>query len=312
MIIVSVLMITYNHENFIREAIDGVLMQKTDFPIELIIGEDCSTDSTRKIVVEYAEKYPDLIRPLLPESNLGMMKNFIKTMEAAKGKYIALCEGDDYWTDPYKLQKQVDFLEDNTDYCLCCHRFSLLQGNSIIESKEEKKHIFQNKDYFDFDVELNLQHWFTQTLTVVFKKESLDFEYLNKMKYVFDSTLMFSILRNGKGRCLNQNFGVYRINPQGIFTGRDTVEYTRMYYDAWKSVYEIERDNLSKDNYMYFLISYMKIQIKKGSVKNFNQIIIQLNEYFRLVTFGEFVSTCVLLTKYLFQRVYLNVFRKYG
>ena len=113
MIIVSVLMITYNHENFIREAIDGVLMQKTTFPIELIIGEDCSTDSTRKIVVEYAEKYPDLIRPLLPGSNLGMMKNFNKTMEAAKGKYIAICEGDDYWTDPLKLQKQVDILEAN-------------------------------------------------------------------------------------------------------------------------------------------------------------------------------------------------------
>ena len=135
---VSVLMITYNHENFIREAIEGVLMQKTDFPIELIIGEDCSTDGTRKIVMEYASKYPDIIRPLLPDSNLGMMKNFIETMQAATGKYIALCEGDDYWTDPYKLQKQVDILNKlpdiisvTTNSSVCDFSGNLIQSEKI-------------------------------------------------------------------------------------------------------------------------------------------------------------------------------------
>lgn len=117
-IVVSICMITYNHENFIREAIEGVLMQKTDFPIELIIGEDCSTDNTRSIVLEYAAKYPDIIRPLLPDKNLGVTRNFFETLQSATGKYIALCEGDDYWTDPNKLQKQVDFLEANDEYPL--------------------------------------------------------------------------------------------------------------------------------------------------------------------------------------------------
>ena len=114
--LVSVCMITYNHEKYISQSIDGVLMQKTDFPIELVIGEDCSTDNTRNLCMEYKEKYPDKIKLLLPEKNLGMIQNFNATIQSCAGKYIALCEGDDYWIDPYKLQKQVDFLEANPDF----------------------------------------------------------------------------------------------------------------------------------------------------------------------------------------------------
>jgi len=120
--LVSVCMITYNHENFIKDAIEGILMQKTSFPIELIIGEDCSTDNTRKIVKDYEEKYPEIIFAQYSEKNLGMINNFLNVLQAARGKYIALCEGDDYWTDPLKLQKQVDFLEANPEYVICANR----------------------------------------------------------------------------------------------------------------------------------------------------------------------------------------------
>jgi len=92
-------MITYNHERYIIQAIQGVLMQKTDFPIELIIGEDCSTDRTREIVFDYQKKYSDRIRVITADNNVGMMNNSSRTMAACRGKYIALCEGDDYWTD---------------------------------------------------------------------------------------------------------------------------------------------------------------------------------------------------------------------
>lgn len=120
-ILASVVMTTYNHENYIRKAIEGVLMQKTNFPIELIIGEDCSNDNTRNIVLEYENKYPLIIKLLLSEKNLGMTENYIRTVQATTGKYIAFCEGDDYWTDPLKLQKQVDFMEANEDCSLCYH-----------------------------------------------------------------------------------------------------------------------------------------------------------------------------------------------
>ncbi len=109
--LVSVHMITYNQERFIRRAIDSVLAQKTDFPFELVIGEDCSTDGTRQIVRDYQQKHPEKIRVVTSERNVGPKKNFVRTIEACRGKYIAFCEGDDFWHCPDKLQIQADYLE---------------------------------------------------------------------------------------------------------------------------------------------------------------------------------------------------------
>lgn len=114
--LVSVLMITYNHEEYIARAIEGVLAQRTDFPFELIIGEDCSTDSTGKIAREYAQRFPDVIKLIASTQNVGGHENSHRTQRAARGKYFAWCEGDDYWHDPRKLAIQADFLERNPDY----------------------------------------------------------------------------------------------------------------------------------------------------------------------------------------------------
>jgi len=127
--LVSVVMPTYNHEPYIAQAIEGALMQKTNFSYEVLIGEDGSSDGTREICKEYAAKYPDKIRLFLNDrKNVIYINglptgrwNFINLLKNSKGKYIALCEGDDYWIDPYKLQKQFDFLEHNTDYIICYH-----------------------------------------------------------------------------------------------------------------------------------------------------------------------------------------------
>ena len=113
--LVSVKMITFNHAPFIAQAIEGVLRQKTKFPFELVIGEDCSIDGTREIAYRYQEKYPDIIRIVTSDQNVGMKKNGYRTTKACNGKYIAFCEGDDYWHHPGKIQKQVDYLEANPD-----------------------------------------------------------------------------------------------------------------------------------------------------------------------------------------------------
>ena len=113
-ILVSICCITYNHEKYIRDAIEGFLMQKTDFPFEVLIHDDASTDGTADIIREYETKYPDIIKPIYQTENQyskGIKISATYNYPRAKGKYIALCEGDDYWIDPYKLQKQVDFLE---------------------------------------------------------------------------------------------------------------------------------------------------------------------------------------------------------
>ncbi len=118
--LVSVNMITYNHAPYIAQAIEGVLQQKTNFAFELVIGEDCSTDRTREVVFEYQKKYPDIIRVITSEQNVGARKNSYRTEKACRGKYIAFCDGDDYWHNPYKMQKQVDYLESHPE-CVMVH-----------------------------------------------------------------------------------------------------------------------------------------------------------------------------------------------
>jgi len=128
----SVSLITYNQKKYIKQAIEGALQQKTNFTWELIIGDDCSTDGTRDILIAYQKKYPRLISLILhSKRNEGVpgKLNFLSTINAASGKYIALLDGDDYWTDPNKLQKQVNFLEANSDFAICCHRIYLKKNN---------------------------------------------------------------------------------------------------------------------------------------------------------------------------------------
>lgn len=119
--IVSVIMLSYNHGSVIRNAIDSVLMQKTDFPFELLIGDDASKDNSPEILKDYADRYPDIIRLVQRTENIGTTRNAYDLMTRARGKYLASCESDDYWIDEHKLQKQVCFLENHTEYIGCTH-----------------------------------------------------------------------------------------------------------------------------------------------------------------------------------------------
>lgn len=115
---VSIFMLTYNQEDFIAKTIEGVLDQKANFCYQLVIGEDSSSDSTRQICEFYSNRFPDKIKLLDSNKRYGLIHNFMRTLKECDGKYIAVCDGDDYWTDPYKLQKQFDFLESHTDHSI--------------------------------------------------------------------------------------------------------------------------------------------------------------------------------------------------
>ena len=171
---VSVVVTTYNHRDYISECLEGILMQQTTFPFEIILGEDASTDGTREVCKAYAEKYSDIIRLFLRsrgdviyiEGHPTGRSNFMESLKVSKGKYIALCEGDDYWTDPLKLQKQVDFLEAHPDYALCFHRAQLLNEkgeftlHAIPEDFEENTFVYKDL----------LSHYnFIATASVLFK-----------------------------------------------------------------------------------------------------------------------------------------------
>src|ERR1700686_765845 len=122
----SVMLITYNHEPFIAQVLQSILDQRVNFDYEIVVGEDCSTDRTREILMNFHYRYPGRIVPLLRDRNLGMMLNLKQTPSACQGKYVALIEGDDYWTCEDKLQKQVDFLDSHPEYAICCHRARIL------------------------------------------------------------------------------------------------------------------------------------------------------------------------------------------
>lgn len=147
-------MITYNHEKFIEQAVESVMMQETNFPYELVISDDCSPDRTREIVIAFQQKYPDRIRLLLPEQNLGAKQNWTRNLLACDGEFIAMLEGDDYWTSPHKLQRQVDFLAASPD-CSAC--FTLTQvrseshaaSESFIPAKSVPARKFSTEDFLE-------------------------------------------------------------------------------------------------------------------------------------------------------------------
>ena len=157
-IMVSVYCITYNHKDFIRKCLDGIVMQKTDFKFEVVIYDDCSTDGTREIVLEYIEKYPDLFVPILPDENRAQKEGFhginVDMCKKCQGKYIALCEGDDYWTDENKLQIQVDYMEKHPDFSGCFHkslRKNVLKGEDICY-KPTPEELFGKTEFDIYDV----------------------------------------------------------------------------------------------------------------------------------------------------------------
>lgn len=209
--LVSACMITYNHGVFIKEAIEGVLMQETSFPIECIIGEDYSIDNTRLICEKYEKKYSNIIKLLSSEKNLGAMSNLIRTLKACQGKYIALCEGDDYWTDPCKLQKQVDFLDNNPDYSLCGH--SALQ---IFEEEERPNQIYKPKNLKDFyTIEDLIFASSIPTASFMIRRKIID----NLPLWLYnvrqgDYALLLLSAAKGKVRFIDETMSVYRKHAQ--------------------------------------------------------------------------------------------------
>ncbi|HEX4774492.1 MAG TPA: glycosyltransferase [Candidatus Saccharimonadales bacterium] len=167
---VSIIAISYNHEKYIRQALDSFINQQTDFSYEIVIGDDHSTDDTVKIIKEYAAKHPDLIKPILRSKNVGIPKNFADTMNHASGEYIALCECDDFWTDQHKLQIQADFLDNNPQDALCFHPVSI-----VFENKEGKTgtEVFPDKKEFkEFTLVELLRRNFMQTNSVMYRRQT--------------------------------------------------------------------------------------------------------------------------------------------
>ena len=232
----SVSVITYNQENYISQTIDSILCQKVNFKYELIIGDDCSTDGTRNILKEYEAKYPQIKLILHKEKNKGVpgKENFLSTINAARGKYIALLDGDDYWTDPLKLQKQVDFLEANPNFAICFHRVKIVYDDNSQEPKLSNENL---KEVLDFEDLALKNHIYTPSC--VFRNGLFkEFPEWFHQSPIGDWILHLLNAQHGKVKFLTDVMAVYRVHQGGVWSVQ-TNEYRTV---RWKKVVENCRD----------------------------------------------------------------------
>jgi glycosyltransferase involved in cell wall biosynthesis len=242
--VVSCRVSTYQHAPFIRQCLEGILMQKTNFPIEIVIGEDESLDGTREICIEYAKKHPDIIRLFLHKRENNILVNGepsskfqgTYTMFKLRSKYQAICEGDDYWTDPYKLQKQVDFLEGNPEYGLVYSDVDrYYQSNKILE-----KHIFKNilslkeNTFEDFLVNA----WWLAPCTWMIRRDTLDQlpRYPSNFR-VGDFPMLLSLARFSKIGFISDSTAVYRVLEKSASRNNSNWRFD---YSLRKGIFEIQ------------------------------------------------------------------------
>lgn len=214
---VSICMITYNHEKHIQQAIEGVLMQEGDFDIDLIISNDNSPDNTDRVIQKMLKNHPraSAINYINHEKNIGVMPNFTSSLQLCKGKYIALCDGDDYWTDPLKLQKQISFLEENSEYAASFHEVEMLFDDKKIPFSVYRKNKINSSVYFK-DVVTN--DWLIPTCSFVFKKDKMVIPPFYKEFNYGDFPLFCCILINSKAHYSKDIMGIYRRNNTSSLT----------------------------------------------------------------------------------------------
>jgi glycosyltransferase involved in cell wall biosynthesis len=218
--LVSVIVITYNHEAYIEQAIEGILAQQCDFPIELIIGEDKSQDRTLEICRDYQKRIPHLIRIVTWHENVGPNANYLRCWGRARGKYVAICEGDDYWIDPDKLTKQVAFMEASPDTMLSGALVRMLD-NSTGLFYEELFGPIQMKEQYGLEDVIVRQCFHTSTF--LFRAADFKIPACARSVFCLDTILMSAASLQGSLRCISDTLSVYRLHGGGIITGLDWI-----------------------------------------------------------------------------------------
>lgn len=301
---VSICCATYNHVLFIRQCLDGFVMQKTKFPIEILIHDDASTDGTQDIIREYEAKYPNIIKPIYQKENQyskGVKVSLVYNYSRVKGKYIALCEGDDYWTDPYKLQKQVDFLESHPDYVMCSHRWSDFIQLDLTFGDTRPKNISGNGKEYNLN-DLIYGRWFYQPVTVMFRHDALDWGRYARCEYSMDIVLFYELLRHGKGFCLFETMAVYRTHQGGTWTGSSLDKQRLMEFKAKLAIYNIER---TKSAALFLLSPFTKVISRIWMIKQLKMFVEIANIFAKY--FGLSFTIVLFVNKLLFNKRYVMI-----
>lgn len=264
---VSICCLAYNHEPYIRQCLDGFVMQKCNFKFEVLIHDDASTDKTAAIIREYEAQYPDIIKPICQIENQhskGVKPTFSYNFPRAQGKYVSFCEGDDYWTDPNKLQKQFDFLEQNEDYVMCAH---------VVEEKNEianTSHFFPNTEK---NITLNIEDYIlnnhTGTCSLLFESKYFKPvpEWFLKVS-LGDIALVLTVLHRSKKKLmvLKDAMGVYRVNEGGVHgslkkNNKSLIKAYKMHIDFINAVNNklFHKKEYSKEVKLKLILTYKKL-----------------------------------------------------
>ncbi|WP_452600867.1 glycosyltransferase [Pontimicrobium sp. MEBiC06410] len=216
--LVSIAVLTYNHQKFIAQAIDSFLAQETTFDFEIVIGDDASTDNTQEILKRYQEEYPNKFNIAYHKNNIGMVPNFVNVIKSCKGKYIAFCEGDDYMLDEKKLQTQVDFLEANNDYAICFHEAKIYdetEGKLIDDN-------ITNTEKDDYSLDDFSKGNFMHTPTVMIRNDFTLPEKFNTLP-IGDWPLYVTILKERKIKKLKKVMSVYRVHEKSSWSSKSEI-----------------------------------------------------------------------------------------
>jgi glycosyltransferase involved in cell wall biosynthesis len=273
--LVDIPMCAYNHEKYIAQAIEGVVKQVTNFKFRLFIGEDYSKDNTRNIIERLTLDYPNIVFPIFHKRNLGPAENSKQLLAKCTSKYIALCDGDDYWTDPYKLQKQVDFLEANPEYAICFHRANLKVENDI-QINDQYVGPEEEKDLLIEDFILSNP---VPTVSAMFKNvlhENFE-DWESKMPFG-DLLIYTKVLKitNLKAKYIPDVMGVYRIHDGGIHSGSFANNKLKTFEKHLQHV-KLIKEHLLKKSYrkqtthaiIYFIRKCIRYTPKKKLFKQF-------------------------------------------
>ena len=250
--LVAIHCLVYNHAPYLRDCLEGFVMQQTNFPFVAVVHDDASTDNSAAIIREYEQKYPHIFKPIYEiesiykKGGFGAIDNvMLHAINATNAKYVAMCEGDDYWTDPLKLQKQVDFMEANPEYVLCCHRYKIYNQNDGTWDKDYVYQLFEiSPNGFSFSNQENFKVWITKTLTLLIRQDALRKMPSKKgFKYWRDVHMNYYLLKQGKGFCMPLEGSVYRRHQGGIFSALQLTQQRRIGMKIWYELLKYNQDD---------------------------------------------------------------------
>jgi len=289
--LVTVICITYNHVQFIRSCLESLVSQQCDFSYEIIVHDDASIDGTQDIIKEFYHNYPDLIIPILQKENQwskkpGLLDVFVEK-SLFSGTYIALCEGDDFWVEPDKLQKQVEILENHPECNMTCSSYLLIDNNEkrdIIQKKWETEN-YEDKSGRVFEL-ADLNHsFFIKTSTAMFRNFSELYIQLDKFEFCLDIHIFYLLLKSGKGYYSKDVMAGYNRHPGGTYSGSTQHEILLTQYFILKDIYEKDGDDFVRKKYLElaFLMINLKVsglmpgrKIKQKAIRYRNPGIVKL------------------------------------